>query len=523
MGVLAWEVLLGSLPYSLTADASPNALRERFAALPPLRIDNALRNLTETDAQNRSTSLIQLRRRLSGDPAAVVMRALCPEPERRYRSAEAFAEDLERARLGQPVIAKGDSPLYRARRFIGRHRLVTAGSLAAFVGLSIGLSTALWQANIAQHRFEDLHDLSSSLMGEIYDAVADVPGATAARHLILSEAQHYLDRLSSNVMNDTSLTYDIALAYKRLGDVTGLPSNQNLGNSELALESYANALRAVAALSESQEEVLRLKALIYEKRADVLAWQGLMGEALRSSEVSAALFARVVEQHATPRARLQHAISAIKRGDLLGHPSFANVGQKAEAIQAYETGLTRLLAMAQEPGELDLSARRYLGLVHERLGTMFLAEEQTAKALHHYTISRDLRLQLSRERPLHFETRRDVGIATEKMADSNLALGNIEVAIGLFRSALATYADLLNADPTSASAKRTMAYGHENLAQALVRNASLDEARVHYQDALALRRALVERDPLSTHLMSEMERSEREFKRIFGDVNAATE
>src|SRR5690606_21254015 len=103
----------------------------------------------DATADARATSPARLQRQLAGDLDAIVLRALQPEPERRYASAEALLDDLRRHRAGLPVRARTDTLRYRAAAFVRRHRV---GVLAAvLVGLSLlgGLGAALWQAHRA--------------------------------------------------------------------------------------------------------------------------------------------------------------------------------------------------------------------------------------------------------------------------------------------------------------------------------------------------------------------------------------
>ena len=68
----------------------------------------------------------------------------CDEsPDRRYASAAALGEDLERWLTGRPVVAAPPSPAYRLGRMVSRHRALTAGILLAAGGLVSGLLMAL--------------------------------------------------------------------------------------------------------------------------------------------------------------------------------------------------------------------------------------------------------------------------------------------------------------------------------------------------------------------------------------------
>jgi len=78
----------------------------------------------------RGTERDRLRRRLAGDLDTIVLMALRKEPARRYPSAEALLEDLDRYRSKRPVRARPDSVLYRTRKLLQRQR-ITFGVVAA--------------------------------------------------------------------------------------------------------------------------------------------------------------------------------------------------------------------------------------------------------------------------------------------------------------------------------------------------------------------------------------------------------
>jgi serine/threonine-protein kinase len=97
----------------------------------------------------RSTQPPALRRRLEGDLDTIVLKALRKEPERRYASVEAFAEDLRRYLEGLPVTARPDTLGYRMRKFARRHRASVAAAVLVLVSLVGGLTVALWQGRVA--------------------------------------------------------------------------------------------------------------------------------------------------------------------------------------------------------------------------------------------------------------------------------------------------------------------------------------------------------------------------------------
>ena len=98
----------------------------------------------------------QIAWRLRGDLDRIVLKATDRVPERRYASADALAEDIERFLAGQPVKAGPDSVGYRARKYFARHRwgvvaaVLVVLMIAGFVwSLAIERSRAVQQAGRA--------------------------------------------------------------------------------------------------------------------------------------------------------------------------------------------------------------------------------------------------------------------------------------------------------------------------------------------------------------------------------------
>ncbi len=91
----------------------------------------------------------RLKSLLAGELDAVILKGLRPEPERRYSSVEAFADDLLRYLKGFPVSARPDTAWYRFSKFVRRRRGMVVGLVAAAVALTVGTGVAVWQASRA--------------------------------------------------------------------------------------------------------------------------------------------------------------------------------------------------------------------------------------------------------------------------------------------------------------------------------------------------------------------------------------
>jgi tetratricopeptide (TPR) repeat protein len=114
-----------------------------------------------------------LRRRLKGDLDAVVLKALRKEPEERYRTVEAFVDDLQRYLGGFPVRARSGAWAYRARRFVWRNWL-GVGAAATLVATLGGAAVLLSIEQRATARERDRATREATNAGLVIDFLADV-------------------------------------------------------------------------------------------------------------------------------------------------------------------------------------------------------------------------------------------------------------------------------------------------------------------------------------------------------------
>ncbi len=145
LGVVLYELLTESKPYELSRQ-SDAAWEEAILGGEPGRPSQvAARRAKETH------SLFDKRRArlLSGDLDNIVLKALSKQPEQRYASVEALAQDLRRHLDGQPVLARAQSVGYRMRKYVRRHAVVLATSGVITSVLAIALAIVSWQADKA--------------------------------------------------------------------------------------------------------------------------------------------------------------------------------------------------------------------------------------------------------------------------------------------------------------------------------------------------------------------------------------
>lgn len=203
-------------------------------ATPPSRVDPP--SLATAYRLASPPAAAPIRRKLRGDLDNIVLKAITAEPERRYGSAGALAEDIERHLDCQPVRAHPPSRWYRTRKFVARHRggvLITAMFVVAILA---SLSMALWQAQVARRqaaRANMVRDFVESLFAPIRYGVAATKQPSLGE--LLSRGVTKLDNAPH--MDDGGRV-DLLAMFSRL--------YESLGN---AAESRTLAIQAVA-LSE---------------------------------------------------------------------------------------------------------------------------------------------------------------------------------------------------------------------------------------------------------------------------------
>ena len=152
LGVLLYLLLTGLHP----AGQGPHSAAELLKAIlelepkPPSDVVTPYTERTFTSASNRSTTPDRLGRRLRGELDTIVTKALKKNPQERYASVSAFTEDLQRYLRDEPIHARPDTFVYRAAKFVKRHRLAVSLATAVVLAIVAGLIGTLVQARTAR-------------------------------------------------------------------------------------------------------------------------------------------------------------------------------------------------------------------------------------------------------------------------------------------------------------------------------------------------------------------------------------
>lgn len=526
LGVVLYELLTGQSPYRVAGRAA-HELSRAACEDEPEKLSSAVRR---TQAQGngppaiapaehavaRQSSPEKLSKRLGGDLDNIVLMALRKEPQRRYASVEQFARDIQRHLDSLPVLARKDTLGYRSSKFVNRHKF---GVIAAGV-MGLTLLTALvvtiranriarQQAEIAriqrvraERRFNDVRNLANSLLFDIHDSIQNLPGATAARKVLLDRAVQYLDSLAPEAAEDPGLQREVASAYERLGDLQDKPlaASSSLGDEVAAMQSYNKSLnlreklaRTNQANVEDEVSLARIHRLIANAAAD----SGEVSSALKHAKKALAVATAVsgVRPGNNTAAKSELAWDYMALGNIESRGGFNSIGlsEPYAAIHNSEKALAIASELLKNDPDNASLAYEVAGL-YERIGGLQAMHGNRPEGL------RKLNLALNMFRSAG--TRSGDATLPSTVASVSSIIGIALEMDGRFQSALAYYDRELTIfksraerDPQDMMARSILSEADYYVGDTLVKMGKFKDGLATIRKAIALDKELVSVDP----------------------------
>jgi len=231
LGVLLYELLVGALPFDVDGlrGSGFDAIRRSILEVDPPRPSARLGGLGDASlaaARDRRAEPRSLLRQLRGDLDWIVLKALEKDRARRYASPADLAADIRRHLEHQPVLAGPPGLLYRAGKFVRRHRLGAAATLLvalAVVGGLFGTTAGLIRARRAESRARTdaaTAQQVSSFMVDLF-AVSDpaeARGRPPSAREILDRGAKKIDALADQPEVRARLMETMGRVYQNLGD-----------------------------------------------------------------------------------------------------------------------------------------------------------------------------------------------------------------------------------------------------------------------------------------------------------------
>lgn len=444
LGVLLCILVAGSPPWE-GRGVDPETGRRGVA--------QASRLVTDEAAAARSATRSSIVRQLRGDLGAIVRQATEEDPARRYASAEALADDVQRFLDGQPVRARAGGWGYAALKWARRHPWIpTAATVAAIVagGYAYTLETHASELEVERNaaraeaeRAQETQALLLDLFGRPDPYGTNATGRSPADVTVLEALDGGVERIRSELGGRPALQASL------LGAVADVYTN--VGRGAQSVDLHAAALEAAEAAGASTEDlafrVRKLgRTLVELGRTDsarVVLAAGLAGEALSDSAT----------------AHLLHQFGRAERAD----------GRFLEAERYFHDALSRAEGAGRSGAALRSDG-------HAELAATYAELDRPELAIDH------ARLAVSESREIWGAEHASTAVKTVGLAAALVRAGRVEEGVSEYGRGIDALARSFGADHPNTLRAR------QNLALALGRLGDLPAAEAELRTLLALHR-----------------------------------
>ena len=404
MSVVLFELLTGGRPYRPRTD-SRAALEEAIVSAEPL--------LASTVATSAGA-----RRELRGDLDTVLGKALKKKPAERYRTADAFADDLSRWLSGRPVQAQPDSFVYRARKFVRRNALGVGAAAAVCVALTAGAAVALWQAGKARAEKRDAEQVKEFVASLLRQA--DPNERSGDKPLSVTDL---LKKAQARLSKDALARPEVRV---ELLDIIGAGLQDNDMSAEAEKTLTAAADEGARELGENHPLTLRARAIRVRsyryqgKKAEVRRELDDLVPRMRRNPALARDFVFLLRDHCRvykEDERKEESLAACKEALEVAR---LRLGPRSAEAGAAATWLSALYTSLHQPDE----ARR-----HAELALEIAQEVHTGEPTHPEVV--EARLFLGKALAEAGDLRRGVKMMEEAAADKAAFFGaeSMEAAV----------------------------------------------------------------------------------------------
>jgi tetratricopeptide (TPR) repeat protein/tRNA A-37 threonylcarbamoyl transferase component Bud32 len=462
-----------------------------LAGRPPFRGDSALETLAHVkdDAIEPPS---RHGRRIDRDLETICLKCLEKEPARRYGSAEAVAEDLDRWLAGEPIQARPAGHLERAWRWCRRNPAVAALTgavtmllVAAVAGLAISNRTIARERDEArrQRQRSDRHaERARRAVDQMYtrfaeDWLANQPRLEPLQYEFLALALRSYEEMAAEESDRPEIRREVAIAHRRVGEI------------EFKLNHYA---RAEVAFRHSVQVLREQTDRGRSQPSERMQWaesELALGRLLRRS-------AREMEGKAAFRRAVAICQELIAEAPDLAEPRLL----LADALVhvGTEAALREAMAVLADLNVEDSDRGRYLmilGNAHAYLGSALFDRGRPRESLPHHREALKIRDELVRRSPSSYMARRRLLISTTDLARDLTFVGQFEEALATRRDALARANELAGQFPAIPDNEFNVVVSLVTLGSILKEFDQFTEAEQHLRQALDRARAIVAKHP----------------------------
>jgi serine/threonine-protein kinase len=454
------------------------------------------------------------------DLETIGLKCLEKDPSRRYASAGALADDLERYLDGQPLQARPASPPERLWRWCRRSPVVAtlAAALILALLLGIGAVTALWrraethwraaeaerrQAEAERERAE-LHRLQAEenfrQAHEIVDRfcmrlseerLSAVPGLQPLRKEMLEVGLKYYQGFLAQRGDDPRLKADLARAQFRVAFLTAL-----VGSKRDALASYAEALRTYEELLAADPDNADYREQIGRTCID----SGNLLDALDDRPGALTFYERgrdLLEQLDRARPDVPRVIGNLG----IVYNNLGNVyrglNRLDECADAYDRALAAQERLIRNKPN-DFRARRELAVVYVNIAVLHATRGSREESLRWHLKARDLQEQLYHDHPRDRDVQHDLALSCRRVGERMVRDGQVPEGLHSLEKGHELIGQLAAANASVADYQRDLAISHRVIGHARRAGGNKEQAARCYRDAIDLLGKAHRQDPSAT-------------------------
>ena len=371
LGILLYELITGSPPIDGERVKKAallevlRAVREEEPPKPSTRLSSPA--TPASVAANRRSEQDQLSKAVRGELDWIVMKALEKDRNRRYDTAGALADDLERFLVGEPVLAHPPTFAYRVRKLVGRHKAAVAaatGLAAALVGgtaVSVGLTARAMQAEQAAVQASELATQERETSLRLAQAERAARDDEMTQKLAAQKSMEEAKSVEADAKAMLAF-FDKA--------ILGAPRPQQGGKDVTLRQALDQAEPDVAKAFAGRPHI---EAAIRERYGETYRQMGDLPAARRQYELAHKLRAKALGPDDSATLRSGNQLAAVYR----------QLGQYDLARPLYEDNHKRTLALHGPDHADTLRAANGLALLWHELG-----ETETAVPLFEDTLAR---------------------------------------------------------------------------------------------------------------------------------------
>ena len=518
LGVLLYELLTGTTPFSketlskASLDDLRRIIREEQPPRPSHRITTIPKAELSTTANKRGLDDRAFTKSVHSELDWITLKSLEKDRSRRYDSAAAFGDDIQRYLNNESVLACPPSLAYQLRKLIRRNRVAVLISGATMLSLLIGLSLTAWQWKLAVAAKQDTAnalqlvaqkaDLANKRLGvaeqaidEMYtqfaqDWLSQQSKLTDIQREYLEKAVAAFEQLAALDPTDTKPRIGAIIAKYRSGSIL-----QQLGRIDEAIANLEQSVEMCNialgfSLSDTDLRIRRAEANV--GLSSIYRNKGNQSEALKYAD---AAFAELNEVERSEQ------LSEPQR-DLLSK-GFSNCAlrflsdrtRKSEARKSADSGVA-IARQLWHDKPMDLAIKERLAQSLSAKGNQCLWwGEQNEECAAAYQESIELKLQLVVERPDRHDVLKSLPGSMQNFAIVLRRLKREEESDAIIRKNVEIVKKLVSRFPDVASYKSQFGEGLRSVGNLELRRENFDKAKDYWTQSRDVLSEVVDQFP----------------------------